>query len=321
MLLDAYPAHSILAEESGAAGKSEFQWIIDPLDGTTNFLHGFPQYAVSIALSHKGVLTQAVIYDPVRNDLFTATRGRGAYLNDHRIRVSKRIKLQQSLIGTGFPFREFAHIDTYLAMFRDLTQKTSGTAPRRRRNARSRLRRRRTPRRLLGIRPESVGHGGRQPAHHRSRRTGRRSRRQQRLSRIGQHRRRQPEDFLATHTGARAAPHPALKTRKLIARGSACQRAAAKHSTDRNFRVITTTNLTMQFGAKPLFENVSVKFGEGNRYGLIGANGCGKSTFMKILGGDLEPSAGSVAIDKASAWASCARTSSPSRTSGCSTWC
>ena len=125
-LLDAYPGHSILAEESGASGKSEFQWIIDPLDGTTNFLHGFPQYAVSIALAHKGITTQAVIYDPVHNDLFTATRGHGAYLNDHRLRVSKRMKLQQSLIGTGFPFREFAHIDAYLAMFRDLTQKTTG---------------------------------------------------------------------------------------------------------------------------------------------------------------------------------------------------
>ena len=126
MLHEAYPNHSILAEESGAAGKSEFQWIIDPLDGTTNFLHGFPQYAVSIALAHKGVMTQAVIYDPTRNDLFTATRGTGAYLNDHRIRVSKRIKLQQSLLGTGFPFKEFEHVDNYLAMLRDLTQKTSG---------------------------------------------------------------------------------------------------------------------------------------------------------------------------------------------------
>ena len=126
ILLDAYPDHSILAEESGASGKSEFQWIIDPLDGTTNFLHGFPQYGVSIALSHKGVLTQAVIYDPARNDLFTSTRGTGAYLNDQRIRVSKRIKLQQSLLGTGFPFKEFPLVDSYLAMFRDLTQKTTG---------------------------------------------------------------------------------------------------------------------------------------------------------------------------------------------------
>jgi myo-inositol-1(or 4)-monophosphatase len=126
VLLEAYPAHSILAEESGARGKSEFQWIIDPLDGTTNYLHGFPQYAVSIALMHKGVMSQAVIYDPVRNDLFTATRGRGAYLNDKRLRISKRSKLNQALIGTGFPFREFSHVDSYLAMFRDLTQKTSG---------------------------------------------------------------------------------------------------------------------------------------------------------------------------------------------------
>ncbi|HWP90420.1 MAG TPA: inositol monophosphatase family protein, partial [Burkholderiales bacterium] len=125
-LLEAYPSHSVLAEESGAAGTSEFQWIIDPLDGTTNFLHGFPQYAVSIALSHKGVLSQAVIYDPVHNDLFTATRGRGAYLNDKRLRISKRTNLQKSLIGTGFPFREFSYIDNYLAIFRDLTQKTSG---------------------------------------------------------------------------------------------------------------------------------------------------------------------------------------------------
>jgi len=125
-LLEAYPSHSVLAEESGATGTSEFQWIIDPLDGTTNFLHGFPQYAVSIALSHKGVLSQAVIYDPVHNDLFTATRGRGAYLNDKRLRISKRTNLQKSLIGTGFPFREFSHFDSYLAIFRDLTQKTSG---------------------------------------------------------------------------------------------------------------------------------------------------------------------------------------------------
>ena len=123
---DAYPAHSILAEESGASGESEYVWIIDPLDGTTNFLHGFPHYAVSIALAHKGVLSQAAIYDPIRNELFTASRGRGAFLNDHRMRVGKRVKLQGCLLGTGFPFKEFSLIDNYLAMFRDLTQKTSG---------------------------------------------------------------------------------------------------------------------------------------------------------------------------------------------------
>ena len=125
-LLEAYPDHSILAEESGASGNSEYQWIIDPLDGTTNFLHGFPQYAVSIALAHKGIVTQAVIYDPGRNDLFTATRGRGAYLNETRLRVSKRAELKTSLVGTGFPFRQFEHVDAYLAMFRDMLKKTAG---------------------------------------------------------------------------------------------------------------------------------------------------------------------------------------------------
>ncbi len=125
-LLTAYPKHAILAEESGASGDSEFQWIIDPLDGTTNFLHGFPQYAISIALLHKGVLDQAVVYDPNRNELFTASKGSGAFLNDRRIRVSKRVKLADALIGTGFPYRDFTHLDAYTGMFRDLVQKTSG---------------------------------------------------------------------------------------------------------------------------------------------------------------------------------------------------
>ncbi len=126
VLLEAYPNHAILAEEGGATGDSEFQWIIDPLDGTTNFLHGFPQYAISIALQHNGVLTQGVIFDPVHNDLFTATRGSGAFLNDRRIRVGKRIQLSDALIGTGFPYSDFTHLDSYLAMFKDLLQKTAG---------------------------------------------------------------------------------------------------------------------------------------------------------------------------------------------------
>ncbi len=126
-LKDAYPDHGFLGEESGSSeNQSDFIWIIDPLDGTTNFLHNFPQYCVSIALQHKGEITQAVIYEPNRNDLYTATKGRGAFLNDKRIRVSKCDKLQQSLIGTGFPFRDFKHLDTYLAMFKSMLQKTSG---------------------------------------------------------------------------------------------------------------------------------------------------------------------------------------------------
>lgn len=89
----AYPEHSILGEESGSQGKNDYQWIIDPLDGTTNFLHGFPQFAVSIALRHKGVLEQGVIYDPLKQELFTASRGGGAQLNNRRIRVSKKSSL------------------------------------------------------------------------------------------------------------------------------------------------------------------------------------------------------------------------------------
>lgn len=126
ILRDAYPEHAILAEESGASGDSEYQWIIDPLDGTTNFIHGFPQFAVSIALAHKGIMTQAVVFDPMRNELFTASRGRGAFLNDRRLRVSNRTKLQDALLGTGFPYRVFDHVDPYLAMFRDLIHQSAG---------------------------------------------------------------------------------------------------------------------------------------------------------------------------------------------------
>jgi myo-inositol-1(or 4)-monophosphatase len=122
----AYPDHAILAEESGAAGESEYVWMIDPIDGTTNFIHGFPQFAVSIALQHKGQITQAVIFDPAKNELFTATRGRGAFMNDHRIRVSKRINMKEALIGTGFPFRENDDFEEYLRIFRSVTEKTAG---------------------------------------------------------------------------------------------------------------------------------------------------------------------------------------------------
>lgn len=126
-LLGAYPGHSILGEETGEQGSdAEYQWVIDPLDGTTNFLHGFPQYAVSIALLHKGVPDQAVVYDPAHNDLYTASRGRGAFLNDRRIRVSKRTKLQEAIIGSGFPFRDFTHLDTYLGMMKSMILSTSG---------------------------------------------------------------------------------------------------------------------------------------------------------------------------------------------------
>ena len=128
-LLTAYPGHGILAEESGqehGAKDSEFVWIIDPLDGTTNFIHGFPVYCVSIALAVKGKVEQAVIYDPTRNDLFTATKGRGAYMNDRRLRVSKRIRIQDCLIATGFPFRPGDDYKTYMSMMSDVMQRCAG---------------------------------------------------------------------------------------------------------------------------------------------------------------------------------------------------
>jgi len=129
-LLTAYPRHGILAEESGRSGDtsadSEFLWIIDPLDGTTNFIHGFPVYCVSIALSHKGQVTQGVVYDPTRNDLFVATRGRGAFLNDRRIRVSRRAEMDEALLGTGFPYRDPEAMDKYVRMFRVMSEHSAG---------------------------------------------------------------------------------------------------------------------------------------------------------------------------------------------------
>ncbi len=128
-LLAAYPGHGILAEESGrehGAKHSEHVWVIDPLDGTTNFIHGFPVYCVSIALMVQGKVEQAVVYDPTRNDLFTATKGRGAYLNERRIRVSKRTQLKDCLISTGFPFRPGDDFKTYLQIMTELMPRTAG---------------------------------------------------------------------------------------------------------------------------------------------------------------------------------------------------
>ena len=129
-----FPDHGFLAEESGrkdgaqlSDGKDEFIWIIDPLDGTTNFIHGFPQFAVSIALQRRGRMECGVIYDPLKQELFTAARGDGARLDDRRIRVSKHTTLDGALIGTGFPFHSNTQwLDPYMSMFRDLTQQTAG---------------------------------------------------------------------------------------------------------------------------------------------------------------------------------------------------
>lgn len=128
-----YPEHNILAEESGVQkgkksiyGASEIEWIIDPLDGTTNFLHQFPQFCVSIAIREKGKVQHAAIFDPVRDEMFTASRGRGAFLNNHRIRASQQKTLDNSLLATGFPFHDFSYLDAYMNSLKSFMTSTSG---------------------------------------------------------------------------------------------------------------------------------------------------------------------------------------------------
>jgi myo-inositol-1(or 4)-monophosphatase len=122
----AYPSHGFVAEESGRHDGDDFVWVIDPLDGTTNFLHGFPQFCVSIALKHRGRLEYSVVFDPLRQEIFTATRGGGAQLNDRRIRVSKQKGLDEALLGTGFPLHALAELDTYLATLKALVPSAAG---------------------------------------------------------------------------------------------------------------------------------------------------------------------------------------------------
>jgi myo-inositol-1(or 4)-monophosphatase len=124
----AYPAHAILAEESGhhPSERAEYRWVIDPLDGTTNFIHGFPQFCVAIAVQHRGSTAHAVVYDPSRNELFTGSRGRGAFLDDRRIRVSACAQLRQALVGTGFPFKELSRLDLYMRQLRTVMTSSAG---------------------------------------------------------------------------------------------------------------------------------------------------------------------------------------------------
>jgi myo-inositol-1(or 4)-monophosphatase len=122
-----HPDHAFLGEESGRSGSGDTVWIIDPLDGTTNFLHGFPQFSVSIGIEHKSRLQHAVVYDPLRQELFTASRGDGAQLEGKKMRVSTQRTLEGSLLGTGLPFRMHdGHIDDYLAMLKVLMSTAAG---------------------------------------------------------------------------------------------------------------------------------------------------------------------------------------------------
>jgi myo-inositol-1(or 4)-monophosphatase len=126
-----FPDHAFLGEESGRVasktGKNEFVWIIDPLDGTTNFIHGFPQFAVSLAVERRGRLEHAVVYDPMRQELFTASRGDGAQLDGKRIRVSKQLEIDGALIGTGFPYRANRQwLDAYIEMLKFVMKESAG---------------------------------------------------------------------------------------------------------------------------------------------------------------------------------------------------
>lgn len=124
----AFPHHDILTEEAGriGSGKSDYLWIIDPIDGTTNFIHGVPQYAVSIALTYRDEIIAGVIYDVAKNELFTAAKGQGAFLDNRRIRVSDTMELNRALIGTGFPFRRGDDFGGYLDKFRLVAEKAAG---------------------------------------------------------------------------------------------------------------------------------------------------------------------------------------------------
>ncbi len=132
IIRQAFPDHAILAEEAGdlpgrdASAKAEYRWVIDPLDGTTNFIHGFPQYCVSIALQQRGATVHGVVYDPAKNELFTASKGSGAFLDDRRVRVSKCTQLKDALIGTGFPFKELPRLELYFRQMKEVMQSASG---------------------------------------------------------------------------------------------------------------------------------------------------------------------------------------------------
>ena len=126
VIKNAYPEHAFLAEESGQEGENDYLWIIDPLDGTTNFLHGFPHFSVSIALQNKGVLEQAVIYDPLKQELFTASKGKGAQLNNRKIRVSIKKTLDGALLGTGFPYNNKSVMQQFIESYKNLFPNVAG---------------------------------------------------------------------------------------------------------------------------------------------------------------------------------------------------
>jgi len=125
-LSERFPGHGFKAEESGESGSSRYTWLIDPLDGTTNFLHGIPYYCVSIALRIDDVVVAGVVFDPTSGRQFTATRGNGAFLDGRRIRVSGRSGLTEAVVGTGLPFKDWHYLDDYLHSLREIMQRVAG---------------------------------------------------------------------------------------------------------------------------------------------------------------------------------------------------
>jgi len=119
-ITNSYSEHSFLGEESGQSGDSEFQWVIDPIDGTSNFIRKIPHWAISIACKHKGRTQVGVVYDPSKEELFSAVRGRGAQFNNKKMRVSETKGLKHSLLATGFPFRNEQQLTEYLEIFAKL---------------------------------------------------------------------------------------------------------------------------------------------------------------------------------------------------------
>ncbi len=192
-LAKARPDYGFLGEEGGVREGTDktHRWIVDPLDGTTNFLHGIPHFAVSIALERNGAIVAGVTYNPANDELFVAERGKGAFLNDQRIRVAARRRLGDAIVGCGLPHYGRGDLKASRNEIAAAQQNFAGSAPLRFRHARPRLDSRRPARCLLGARPVALGHGGRHSAGARGRRICQRYRRRRGNFRQGPGRRRQ----------------------------------------------------------------------------------------------------------------------------------
>ena len=230
-----YPGHSIIGEESGKAidGDEDYTWIIDPLDGTTNFLHGIPHFAVSIGCVHRGRLEHAVVLDPLRDESFVASRGHGAQLNEKRIRVTRRDRLDGAVVGTGIPFRQNdVHLEAYMRQLTAVARAGPRHSPCRLGCARPGLRRCGPSRCVLGNRPEALGPGGGRTAGHRSGRSRLGLRRRRRLHGNGQRRLRQSEVLQSPPADHRTPRHAGDASKETGLSGTAPAIAGAAKALD-----------------------------------------------------------------------------------------